>query len=417
MHTQDFFSTDFSGVGRVIGARDIDVDQWSQDLQILGTAFNDRLSYLGGVYYFHEDGNQDFGWYFLLPISTSQIRADTDSYAVFGQATYKITDALNFTAGVRWTRDEKTFDIDQQLTAAVLAFPPFAPFLNPALNSVSLDDNYNETTPKFVLDYTFEPMGSVNSLMAYVSAAKGFKSGGYNGIAIFNLGDATQAYGPETNWTYEGGIKTEAFDNRVRFNAAYFWADISDLTANATIGFSFPVQNVGDAAVHGFELELTALPMDNLTLYATAAFEHGSYSNLDPGSAPDLAPVKWGVHARVPQVPTWAYTLGFDYGVPVPLPSGSGKFRLGLDWFNTDDYVTSATNDFVASSWDRVNGYVGVDVNENWNVRLAVKNIGDSTDITSGSRSVADSVGGPSGLGGFIALPPREIMLSLNYEM
>ena len=92
-------------------------------------------------------------------------------------------------------------------------------------------------------------------------------------------------------------------------------------------------------------------------------------------------------------------------------------FRIGADWFNTDDYVTSATNDFVASSWDRVNGYVGVDVNDNWNVRLAVKNIGDSTDITSGSRSVQDSVGGPSGLGGFIALPPREIMLSLNYKM
>jgi iron complex outermembrane receptor protein len=426
VHTRDFFSTDFSGLGVVIGASDVNVEQWSQELEVLGTAFNDRLSYLGGLYYFHEDGDQDFGWYFTLPVSTSQIQADTDSYAVFAQATYRITDALNFTAGVRWTRDEKNFSIDQQVTEDVLD-SPLAFLTNPDLNQVGLDDTYNETTPKFVLDYTFQPFSVVNGLMGYVSAANGFKSGGYNGIAIFNLGDATQSYGPETNWTYEAGIKSEAFDNRVRFNAAYFWADITDLTANSTNGFSFPVQNVGDAEVHGFELELTALLMENLTFYATAAFAHGSYSNLTPCtgvnvpgencSAPALAPYKWGVHPRVPQVPAWAYTLGFDYGVPVPLPSGSGMFRLGLDWFNTDDYVTSATNDFVASSWDRVNGYVGVDVNENWNVRLAVKNLGDSEDITSGSRSVQDSVGGPSGLGGFIALPPREIMLSLNYTM
>jgi len=417
VHTEDFFSTDFSGVGTIIGASDVDTDQWSQELQVQGTTLNDRLTYVGGLYYLHEDGDQDFGWYFLLPVSTSQINATTDSYAIFGQVDYKITDALNATLGLRWVRDEKDFSIAQQLTAEVQAFPPFGPLLNPSLNNVSLDNTYTETTPRVGLDYTFEPFGSVNSMMAYVSAAKGFKSGGYNGIAIFNLGDATQSYGPEKNWTYEAGLKTEVFDSRVRFNAAYFWADISDLTANATVGFSFPVQNVGDAEVHGFELELTAVPVDNLTFYATGAFLHGSYSSLDPGSAPALAPAKWGVHARVPQAPSWAYTLGFDYGTPVPLPSGSSMFHIGLDWFNTADYVTSATNDFVASSYDRVNGFIGLDVNENWNLRLAVKNLGDSEDITSGSRSVQDSVGGPSGLGGFIALPPREIMLSLNYTM
>ena len=423
VHTQDFFSTDFSGeccIGfNAIGASNVDVDQWSEELQIQGTAFNNRLSYLGGLYYLNESGNQNFGWFFGLPISTSQNNADTDSYAVFGQVDYKITEALKATAGVRWVRDEKTFDIEQQLTPGALALvnvPPFSFLLDPALSQVELDNTYTETTPRFGLDYTFEPFGSVDSLMVYLSAAKGFKSGGYNGINIFNLRDAQNAYGPETNWTYEGGLKTEALDNRVRFNVAYFWADISDLTANATVGQgSFPVQNVGDASVHGFELELTALPVDNLTFYATAAFEHGAYSNLEPGSAPAQAQVKWGVAARVPQVPSWAYTLGFDYGVPVPLPSGSGMFHIGLDWFNTDDYVTSATNDFVASSYDRVNGFVGLDVNENWNVRLAVKNLGDSEDITSGSRGAP--TGPVQGLGGFIALPPREIMLSLNYKM
>jgi iron complex outermembrane receptor protein len=313
-------------------------------------------------------------------------------------------------------RDEKDFRIDQQLRAEALGFPPFAPLLNPSLSQVKLDNNFTETTPKLGIDYTFEPFGDVDGLMVYASAARGFKSGGYNGIAIFNLGDAQSAYGPEKNWTYEAGMKMEAMDRRIRLNMAYFYADITDLTANATVGFSFPVTNVGDATVHGIELELTMVPVENLTVFWNAAFEHGEYGNLNPTAAPAQAEAKWGVHPRLPQVPSYAYTLGFDYALPVDLGVMPGKFHLGMDWFNTDDYVTSATNDFVASAYDRLNGYVGLDVGDNWNVKLWVKNLQDSEDITSGSRST-NGVGGPGGLGGFIIMPPREWMLQVTYKM
>ena len=457
--TQDFFSTDFSGSGGIVGASDIDNQQFSEELQVQGSALGDRLNYLAGLYYFNETGKQDFGWYFFVPTSTSQIAADTDSYAAFGQVDYKITDALKATLGLRWVRDEKSFSIDQQITPAVQQFngPPF--FLStllicnnplepaqpafptdprptacsdPAfgtgagsglLNRVALDNTYTETTPRFGLDYTFQPVGVLDSALGYVSAARGFKSGGYNGIAIFNLGDARTAYKPESNWTYEAGVKLDAYDRKVRLNMAYYWADISDLTSNATVGFSFPVRNVGDAEVHGLELELTAAPTENFTVYWNAAFQHGAYGTLDPGSAPAKAATKYLVGPRVPQVPAYAFTLGFDYGVPVPLGFAEGRFRFGMDWFKTDDYVTSATNDFVASPYDRLNGFIGLDIGDNWDVRFAVKNIADSYDLTSGSRSttferneVGDIVVNPGGLGAFIALPPREIMFTVNYR-
>lgn len=411
--TQDFFSTDFSGVGGIIGASDIDNQQFSEELQIQGTAFGDRLNYVAGLYYFNEKGDQDFGWNFFGPVSTSQIAADTDSYAVFGQAGFKITDALKATLGVRWVRDEKSFSIDQQLTAEALDPDyPLAFLLIPSLTNVTLENDYTETTPKFGLDYTFEPVGVLDSALGYVSAARGFKSGGYNGIAIFNLADAQTAYGPESNWTYEAGMKLDAYDRRIRLNAAYFWADISDLTSNATVGFSFPVTNVGDAAVHGLELELTTAPTENLQIYWNAVFQHGSYGTLDPTSAPAQAFAKWGVGPRVPQLPSYAFTLGFDYGVDVPLGDIGGRLRIGMDWFKTNDYVTSATNDFVASPYDRLNGFIGLDIGDNWDVRFAVKNISDAYDLTSGSRATPGA-----GLGGFIALPPREMMFTVNYRM
>lgn len=416
VNSKDFYSTDMSGTGRIVGATDMDTDTFSEELQIQGTAFNDRLNYVGGLYYFHDKGDQDFGWYYLIPVSTSQLRAKTDSYAVFGQIDYKITERLNATLGARWVRDEKTYQIDQQLTASVLAFPPFASLIDPAFNQVKLKNNYTETTPKLGLDYTFEPFGDIDSLMIYTSIAQGFKSGGYNGIAIFNLNDASHAYGPETNTTYEGGLKAEAFNRRIRVNAAYFWADISDLVSNATVGVSFPSTNVGDASVHGLELELTAAPTSNLTIFSNASFGHGSYGNLDPTSAPAMAQVKWGVHPRLPLMPKYAFTLGFDYGLPIPLGSIDGKLRFGMDWFTTADYVHNATIDFVNKSYDRVNAFVGLDIGQNWDVRLAVKNLADDYYIIQGSRATTASVGGPAGLGGFIPLPPREVLFTVNYH-
>lgn len=428
VNLHDFFSTDFSGVGAIVGASEVNDDQFTQEFNIAGTALSDRLNFLAGVYYFNERGDQDFGWYFFLPTSQTQNHVETDSYAVFGQVDYNFTEALKGTLGLRWVRDEKTFVINQQTTAGAAFVSPFLLACNdPAeaypctisgsLDTVNLSNTYNQLTPKFGLDYTFGAVGPLDALMTYVSAASGFKSGGYNGIGIFNLRNATQSYRPETNWTYEVGFKADGYDRRVRLNADYFIAEIQDLTAHATVGFSFPMQNVGNAQVRGVELELTMVPIEELTIFWNATLQQASYSNLTPGSAPAQAYAKWGKGAQVPQVPSYAFTVGFDYGVDVSLGAVPGKFLLGMDIFSTDDYVASATNDVVISAYNRVNGFVGLDVGTNWNVRLGVKNLQDSYDITSGSRSTSSSVGGPAGLGGFIPMPPREILFSVNYKM
>ena len=153
-----------------------------------------------GSYYYDEEASQSWGWNFggLGPVSQSLINIETQSVSVFAQADYQITDNLKATIGARWTEDDKTFALDYQ-----------ALFIPLPADRVDLANTYSEVTPKFGLDWTLDTSGNVDSMLLYLSAARGYKSGGYSAIAIFpgDVALAETPYFPETNWTYEAGIK------------------------------------------------------------------------------------------------------------------------------------------------------------------------------------------------------------------
>jgi iron complex outermembrane receptor protein len=168
-------------------------------------------------------------------------------------------------------------------------------------------------------------------------------------------------------------------------------------------GGRFPVSNAGDATIQGLELEITAVPVESLTLYLNGAFLDGKYKNLRPSAAPALAPTLFGIsEADPPQIPDYTVTIGFDYS----RPTRAGEFKIGADWFFQDDYITAATNDFRVKAYNIGNAFVGLGLGENWSLRAAVKNIGDNDVITTGSRGL---------LGGFIPVRPREYLFSVTY--
>jgi len=402
--TVDDFTNDFSGNGNVMAANDAEAEQWSEELQLLGSMGD--LNYLVGLYFFDEEGTQLLSWnsYFgapgspAFPISNGLISATSKSFSAFAQADYQLTEALKVTGGVRYTEDKKTFKLDWK---SLLGAPP-------AL--INLKNTYSEVTPRIGLDYTLPASGNVDSMLLYASAASGFKSGGYNGIAIFNPNDAKAPYFPETNWTYEAGIKTDLLGSRLRINANYFIAKADDLALNATVTnadgtVAFPVQNSGKATIKGLEVEVTAVPSEDLTLFMSGTFAmDGKYDSLNRTSAPANAPANFGVTPVVPQTPNFSFTVGFDYGID----NAYGRTTLGADWFTTDDYITAATNDFKVKGYSTGNAFLNHAFNDNWSMRASVKNFTDEYVITTGSRGF---------LGGFIPLRPREYMLSVNYKL
>jgi iron complex outermembrane receptor protein len=400
----DFFSTDFSGTGGgFTGASKIGSEVFTQEFQIQGVAMDDRLNYLVGLYYFDEGADQTFGWNLAgFPLSNSFIDTDVQSVSLFGQADYQISDNLKATFGARWVEDDKDFRLD------FIHIPNFIVPVPLPVEQINLSNSYSEVTPRLGLDWSLDPGGNVDSMLLFASAARGFKSGGYSAIVL--LPPATIAetpYFPETNWTYEVGIKTDLFDNKFRINANYYYSDVSDLTLNSTVLVNgqptFPVTNAGDAVIQGLEFELTLVPNDYFTLFLSGATADGEFKNLNPSAAPAQAPASFGVQAQTPQTPDYTVTVGVDYSAETSF----GNLGFGLDYYVTDDYVTAATNDFVVTSYHRLNGYVSLGFKDNWEVRLAARNLQDNADITSGARA----------FGAWIYLPPREFLLSLNYRM
>ncbi|MDE0455584.1 MAG: TonB-dependent receptor [Gammaproteobacteria bacterium] len=401
--TSDFWANDFSGSGAILASIGTDSDQFSQELQLQGSAVGDRLNYTAGAFYFQEDSTQDIGWFFASvggPVSRSHIDVSTESYAFFGQADYAITDKLTFTGGIRWISEDKEWDFDFQL----LFIPRPPELIEEALE-------YDAWTPKLGLDYEFDTSGPVDSLMLYTSAAKGFKSGGFNGINIFNTSVAKSSYGPETNWTYEIGVKTEMFNNRFRLNANYFINRGTDITLNANVivdgNPTFPVQNAGNVTIKGLELESTAILFEGFTAFVTGTFLDGRFREIDPTTAPANSMTAFGVEAEPPQTADFAIAVGFDYIRDIDLAGRAAAIKAGVDYYHTDEYVLVATQEFLVNPYNRINAYVGLAFDDRWEARLAMQNLEDDRSFITGSR----------GLGGSIALPPRTYKLTLSYSM
>jgi len=415
VNTEDFWQTDFSGntaaAPGFYAASDSDTDQFTQELQVIGSAMDDRLNYIGGIFFMNEDGDQLFGWNFVSPLSRSLNDIETDSIAVFGEASYQFTDKLKGTLGLRWTEDDKDFQFDFERFAGNFFDAVVAPgFFPPTMETLNFSEDYDEWTPRIGIDYQLDPFGVIDSMLLYAQYAEGFKSGGFSAIALastFPVG----AYFPETNDTYEFGIKAEWFENRLRTNLAYFFSDIENIQQNATDvtspSFEFPVQNSGDAEIYGVEFEIAVAPFDGLDVFLNGALLSGEYENLNPTSAAAAVPTLFNAQPETPQTPDYTISLGFDYTVPWS-NDVFDEIRIGGDYYEIDEYLTAATNDFRNAGWDQTNAYItALFMDESLEARLACKNCGDATNVTSGSR----------GLGGFILMAPREVLFTVTYRL
>ncbi|MGJ3232879.1 MAG: TonB-dependent receptor [Oceanicaulis sp.] len=249
------------------------------------------------------------------------------SWAVFTHNTYRVTDNLAITAGLRYTHETKdvyaTFDTDAPLACAALegafGFDPRSGFIqavtppgtDPAPATLSgafaigniclpyartgLDANgYDRERSDEELSGTLRATYDVNDdVMVYAGYSRGFKAGGFNLDRQFNgpIGpngyvNPDSSFAPEIIDAYEAGFKSQLFGRVLQLNGALFYQQIEDYQLNTFNGLSFVVESVDESKSMGAEIDVAwATPIPGLDLTGGYAYVDTEYSEVNTGDA------------------------------------------------------------------------------------------------------------------------------------
>lgn len=257
-------------------------DTYSQELQLLspeGSSFD----WILGAYYWDDTSAIDPVRNSGTSLPTVQYRdtfaeQHTRSYAVFGQATFDLTDQTRFTGGLRYTSDTRDVEghLENMSLGGVLTRSAFAEQTNEAA----------EWTWRLALDHDFTP-----NIMGYVSYNRGFKSG------VFNLNSySLPAVNPEILDAYEIGLKTLSFDNRVRLNLAAFHYSYQDIQVQSILSGAVITVNAAEASIDGVDASFDIAVTDELTLSGGASYLDGVYDDFQ--NAPFFTPNPGGGNTR-----------------------------------------------------------------------------------------------------------------------
>ena len=261
--------------------------QFTQELRLQSDTPSARLNWVIGGYFMDEtvkdntrqDTLRDLRPLFATPDNPDGLSPEnsvavfgwpytqkTKGYAVFGQADYKITDKLTGTVGLRWSADKKHMNYRSQIEDGLIV-----------LLTSDQKKTFSDWSGRLGLRYEVTPDASV-----YATYNRGYKSGGFFG-GLATSPEEVEPYDNETLDAYEVGVKSEFLDRRVRLNVSGFYYDYKNqqvFTQALRNGLTVLVlDNAANSKVYGGEAEITARPIQPLTLTAGVSLLHAKYGD------------------------------------------------------------------------------------------------------------------------------------------
>ena len=293
----------------------------------------------------------DLGANDVLFVSTDS--ETTKEAAIFGDLTAHLTERLDISGGVRFSKTQ--VENDRVSTG----------LFDAGLILEGLTQKENVVTPRAAVRYLLSRNNSV-----YVSASKGFRLGGTNtplpptcDADLGQLGVASpESYNSDSLWSYEAGAKTRFAQGRIGLNAAAFlikWNDIQQSVRLPGCGFNF-VSNVGKAEIKGVEVELLASPTDALDLTFSASLNDSAVR--DPGEGTTAERGDWLLNT-----PRWKVSASAVYKLPIWLEREPfvrvdySYFGRSYSTFNQDDpaHLTDPQPYLVRKPFQLVNARLG----------------------------------------------------------
>jgi iron complex outermembrane receptor protein len=292
-----------------------------------------------------------------------------DQYAAFGQVSYDILDDLHLSGGLRYSisRDFNTNN-NAQNSFYDLGLPA----------QVKTTIKAYSATPRFSLSYDIDSLTSI-----YTTEAKGFRLGGPAGslpsgpnnscqpsYEALGLNGAPGAYGSDSLWSYEAGVKSTLAERSLSINAAGYYIDWSRVQQGVNLpscGYSFTA-NAGDAEIYGSEIELVYAPkfVKGLKLGVSGSFNHAEITKT---TAPFAK-----VGQTLEDVPERTATVSVDYYTPL-VDDWGGFAHVDYD-FTGHSHGAFQTDlpDYENRAYGVVNAQLGVDT-DTWKIYLFAKNL------------------------------------------
>lgn len=320
--TDQFIDLDATPLPIFDDGRKFSTRAYSQEFQVNGRFFDDRLNWVGGVYYYDQKDRPDLLTHTTNGASTPVVYNDADlvSKAAFLDANFAITDSIKLLGGIRFSSDKKD---------AVLSNSA-----GTVLDTAS--EKFSSTTWRLGIQVQLTP-----DLMAYATASTGFRGGGFNVVS----NRAYIGFLPETVTSYEAGIRLDAFDRRLRFNPTFFYTEWKDIQVQAVVvdpvlGVVASLQNAASAHSYGAEIEAEALITDNFRVYGSLALLELKYDSIGTANGITLD----SKFQRAPKT-TWSLGASYDFdlgggyglkasgnwswqGVQYSTPTNSDQLRL-----------------------------------------------------------------------------------------
>ena len=355
--------------------------QYSQEFQLGGQSFDNRLTWVAGAYAFAERGT-DSGYALLAPglaagaspppfspSASVYTRVKAKTYAAFAQGSFSLTDRLSATVGARYNRDEKDYRLDhrRRRDGGIIA-------------QLGKGASWNSFTPKLGLEFKATP-----DILVYASAGKGFKSGGFNARPLNDASEVTQ-YEPETLLTYEAGAKTSWFDRRLILNVAGYFSDYQDIQVTVNQTPRNFVANAAGGEVKGVEVELQARPTAHWAFNFGLGHMDAKYTEVGTGlAAGQVLPITLATHFV--KAPEWTLNGGVEYTLDLP---GGGALTARADWSRYSTVYNDVANDpdLTQPAYDLFGARIAyTSPDQVWQAAVFGSNLSDERYMVSGNAS------------------------------
>ncbi len=384
-------------------------EQINQEFNLSGKS--DRLSWVGGLFYFHERNgfNNNLGINAagrflhaqgLLPFPdfhtiVENMKVSNDTYAAFFQNNYLIDESWSLTSGIRYTHVKKRitgsqYDLSEDIT----------------LGGFSVDNNnsWNAWTPKLSIEYLFN-----DDIFAYSTISRGFKAGGYNSTAGYQA-----AFDPEFINAYEIGLKSQLFDNHLRFNSSLFYNDYKDYQVQAfRLAGSPPtpsvvVENAPKTTIQGMEIETNWVTNSHWqwdTAFSWLDGQYKQFTNTRTGAPTEEINVKGNQIISSPK-----FTISLTGHYYQPIQYGEIHYLLQYYWQDKEYYTTLNDPGIKQDSYHIVNASIGFSSHdEQWNIIAYINNL-TNEEYTVGAFD-SSSLGVAK-----VITPPRTVGLRIIYH-